>query len=686
MKKLLLGLCLGALLGFGQTAETIPFRVVLSPKNELPAADLNASGTATLWVHVLRDAGGQVVAGSVDFKVRYQFSGETTITAMHIHGGSATANGPVLIDSGLTRFTNSTGQGVMQYQGSVKAETTAAVGALKGLIERPENYYLNIHTTVYPAGAMRGQLQRAEMSVYLALLDPANELPAVTGVAASATGSLALVTSKDTQGRITSAETIFDLNYTGFPSGTVFTGLHVHTGWPTENGPVTINSGLSGGVAAAESGSGNLHFEAEQPIDRQPTLAAIAGLANTPGAYYMNLHTQANPAGVIRAQTRRTDRMSFPLTLLTANELPPVTGVDARIAARFDAHIIRNNDGQIVAGLAVFDADYLISGEVQFTGMHIHDGTAGENGPVTLDSGLCAANQPNDPGGFGNLYRMATISSAAGLATLNSLSANPERHYFNVHTTANPTGLARSQLLPASSALPVVSAIISAVSDPARTDLAPLGLMTIFGANLFKVPASMACYQNYAPGMVNGTMVLIGGLPAGIVAMTRVPSFRPTDYIVAQVPVGIAPGPHTVIVINSNGPGERRVVPVTAAAPAVYFDANGGIVYKTADMTLVRNDNPARAGETVAILSTGLGQTTPALATGEFPGSSNLSASVTATIGSAPAAVVSSQALPGMPGAYWTVIRVPDGVPAGAADLVLRVGNADSNAVTIYVR
>ena len=78
MKKLLLGLCLGALLGFGQTAETIPFRVVLSPKNELPAADLNASGTATLWVHILRDAGGQVVAGSVDFKVRYQFSGETT--------------------------------------------------------------------------------------------------------------------------------------------------------------------------------------------------------------------------------------------------------------------------------------------------------------------------------------------------------------------------------------------------------------------------------------------------------------------------------------------------------------------------------------------------------------------------------------------------------------------------------
>jgi len=683
--KLLLGLCLAAVTGLAQTAETIPFRAVLSSRNEQPPVDSGASGTGTLWVHVVRDATGQVVAGSVDFKVRYQFPGETTITAMHIHGGAAGTNGPVVIDSGLVRFTSSSGQGLMQYQGIVKPDNAAALGALRGLLDNPDNYYLNVHTTDFPTGAMRGQLQRAQMSVYMALMDPSHELPPVSGLQASAVGTLILVTSRDSLGRTTSAESIFDVNYSGFPSGTAFTGLHIHTGWPAENGPLTINSGLSGSIPAGDDGSGNLHFEMEQPIDRQPTLDAIQGIAVTPGAYYMNMHTTANPVGVARGVVRKTDRMSFPLTLLTANEVPPVTGLDIRIGARFDAYVIRNNDGPIVAGLAVFDAGYQMPADVQFSAMHVHDGAAGENGPVTIDSGLRATNQPDDPGGFGNLYRMATVSLPMQLATLNSITANPENHYFHVHTTANPVGLARSQLAPASSALPVVSAIISAVSDPAKTDVAPLGLMTIFGSNLFKVPATMDGYENYAPRTLNGTTVLVGGHPAAILTMARVPTFVPTDYIVAQAPIAATPGPQSVVVSNSNGAGSSRSIPVVAAAPAVYFDANGGIVYRTSDMTLVRSDNPARAGDLLGIVSTGLGQTTPTLATGEFPGSSNLSLPVAVLINGTPASTVSSQAMPGMPGAYWTVIHVPDGLTAGPADLILRLGTADSNTVRIYV-
>ena len=85
-----------------QTVESIPFRVNMSPRNEVPAVDNPAvSGFATIWVHVVRDATGKITSGTVDFGVRYQFPDAITITGLHIHKGDAGTNGPVLID---TRF------------------------------------------------------------------------------------------------------------------------------------------------------------------------------------------------------------------------------------------------------------------------------------------------------------------------------------------------------------------------------------------------------------------------------------------------------------------------------------------------------------------------------------------------------------------------------------------------------
>src|SRR5919112_6305376 len=80
-----------------QTSETIPFRAVLLPSNEVPPININASGAATIWLHVVRDAQGRVISASTDFNVSYQFPGEVRITGLHIHRGRAGDNGPVLI-------------------------------------------------------------------------------------------------------------------------------------------------------------------------------------------------------------------------------------------------------------------------------------------------------------------------------------------------------------------------------------------------------------------------------------------------------------------------------------------------------------------------------------------------------------------------------------------------------------
>jgi len=71
-------------------------------------------------------------------------TGIDTITGVQLRSGAAGVNGPVVIDFGL-------------------AVDTCAVGPLDpvmvaDLIANPANYYVNVDTTVYPAGALRGQL------------------------------------------------------------------------------------------------------------------------------------------------------------------------------------------------------------------------------------------------------------------------------------------------------------------------------------------------------------------------------------------------------------------------------------------------------------------------------------------------------------------------------------------------
>lgn len=666
------------------TAHTIPFRVVLSSDNEIPAVAGAGRGTATLWVHVVRDNAGEIVSGSVDFNVRYTVAAGSTITAMHIHSGDAATNGPVVIDSRVTSFASATGAGSIANQGVVAPGNTAGLNALRGLLQNPERYYLNMHTAANPAGVMRGQLEPAKVYVWAGLMSSANEVPALTGAEGSATGSVILIAAQKTDGTITSAEVWFDVNYSGFPAGTNFTGLHVHRGAAGVNGPVVINSALSGQVAASATGAGNLHYEAEVPVDNVNALAAMYGLMGDPSAYYINLHTSAFPGGVVRAQLRRTDRMTWQTTLSPANEVPPIAGLDASAVAAYTMNTIRNNDGAVVGGVAWFDVNYVFPGEVTLRGMHIHNGKAGENGGVTIDSSLTAANAITSTG-RGNLFRIATLSSAAALAAATSVAATPENHYLNVHTSVNTGGAVRGQLSAPPASGPVVVAVISANSDPQQTTVARGGLMTIFGVNLTRMTNDGAGFDSAAPLNVNGTTVTVGGKGAAIVVMGREPSPDIPDYIVAQIPPDADLGVQPVVVRHAGGASQPANVTVDAVAPALYLDRVGGLVFHATDFSLVRPDSPAVAGELVGIVSTGLGVVTPALAVGQFAGLGNLTGTVTVRFNSAQAAVQSSMALPGMAGLYLTVAQVPAGV-SGTASVTLSTGGKTSNAVSVAVR
>jgi uncharacterized protein (TIGR03437 family) len=280
-----------------------------------------------------------------------------------------------------------------------------------------------------------------------------------------------------------------------------------------------------------------------------------------------------------------------------------------------------------------------------------------------------------------------TVSSANGIATLNSLVQNPENHYVNLHTAVNPGGAVRAQLRAANTTLASVGNVISAVSDVNLRTVAPGGLMTIFGSNLIKVQSDVvgAMPGGTLPTTMNGTEVTIGSLKAPILVAT-------SDYIVAQVPMDMASGNQPVVVKNSNGSAPTLApvtVPVAATAPALFADGQGGLLLKNSDYSIVRSNNPARAGDIVIIYSTGLGVTTPALRTGQItPTGSTLynTAPVTVTIGGQNARVVYSIASPGYAGLYQTAVAVPSGAGTGSVPVVVRMGDTTSNTVTTFLQ
>ena len=671
-----------------QSIETIPYRVNLSSLNEVPpVAGDPSGGSATVLFHVVKNAQGEVVSGTVDFRVNYKLGQETNILMMHIHRGAAAVNGPVVIDSGLAAPIQTTTAGVIRTSGQVMPSNAAALTALKEAIQNPAGFYVNLHTTRSPGGEMRGQLMPAAISVTLGRMSPDNEVPP-TGVSASAICSIMTIAALTPDGIPMSAEVIFDANYTGFPADALLTGFHIHAGVAGVSGPVVIGSGLSGQTPAASPG-GNIHYEVQIDPTSPAQSAAVYGLFLDPTRFYVNLHTTANPGGAIRGQLRRTDKMRFQPTLLPSNEIP-ATAVDATAPASLTLYTTRNNDGWITGGVSVFDVDYRFPAATQFTGLHIHTGKVTENGAVILNSGLSGANPATSESGFGNVYRVTTHGTDAMTQAMNLIAVDPNSTYMNMHTTDYPGGVVRAQTS-APQGAPMITAIISGASDPDRAAVAPQGLMTIFGSNLMSVAAGNEGYDSAAPLQLNGTKVTVGGKTAAIMLMGRENAAVPMDFITAQVPVDSTTGTLAVIVENTGGKSAGNTASVASVAPSLYFDTVGGIAFHLSDFTLVRPESPAVAGEQIGLAATGLGRTIPAVVTGQIGSPDSLTLVLpgpSVSINGKPASVVGAGIAPGYAGLYLVVFVAPSDVSGIVPVTIsqLQPGSATavtSNAVTL---
>lgn len=200
----------------------------------------------------------------------------------------------------------------------------------------------------------------------------------------------------------------FEMTATGL-SGSIM-GIHIHEGAMGTNGSVLVD--MSSYVTGNRI-KGTLSGSALTSSLIQKMFA---------GELYLNLHTAANMNGEIRGQILPEEDKAMSVMINGANEVPAVT-TNARGLGFF---MLQKHEGKLTFNIV---ADGL-SGAI--TAAHLHKAVAGVNGPVVQDlSSYISGNRIS-----------GSVDPSMYLTALKGDSL-----YINIHTSANPGGEIRGQLM-----------------------------------------------------------------------------------------------------------------------------------------------------------------------------------------------------------------------------------------------
>jgi len=174
--------------------------------------------------------------------------------------------------------------------------------------------------------------------------------------------------------------------------------------------------------------------------------AALLLAACTPGGVAQPTTTTAPPTATAEPTQAPTGEVTLRATLSAANEVPPVSGPEASGSGTATVIIrtARNVSGQLSAATAEFRIELsgFPAGTV-ITGAHIHEGAAGANGPVRVNTGITADAPLELAGGSGVIAKVGIV---VDVEVAQQILANPGNWYVNVHSTNNPGGVVRGQL------------------------------------------------------------------------------------------------------------------------------------------------------------------------------------------------------------------------------------------------
>jgi len=253
-------------------------------------------------------------------------------------------------------------------------------------------------------------------------------------IATAAGGSGTLTLSPDR----TAIDFTLDVGALATFNSPVIAGAHIHARDPgVDNGPIIFDF-LPATVPDPLVLSGTLTAANLTPRPNVPDFpTAVAALLN--GTTYFQVHTQAHPAGEIRGHIG-TETLTA--TLNGAQAVPAVI-----TNATGTGTVVINPDQDAVS--VRLDLGLAANFTGPLTAAHIHAGAVGVNGPVIFEFALPPVIPANPV--INVVLTAANLNPAQ--ATITTFAAAVDallsgNTYFQAHTTVNPGGEIRGQILP----------------------------------------------------------------------------------------------------------------------------------------------------------------------------------------------------------------------------------------------
>jgi uncharacterized protein (TIGR03437 family) len=246
---------------------------------------------------------------------------------------------------------------------------------------------------------------------------------------------------------------------------------------------------------------------------------------------------------------------------------------------------------------------------------------------------------------------------------------------------------------------PILSSVVNAAGFAAAPTASPCSLVTIYGTGL--ATGIQGVVQPFiAPQyQVAGVTVQFGTPPASA-PILYVANVNGQESLSVQVPCEVGVGTAVPLVVTVNDAASQPfTVNITPYSPGIFqfTDTDGSMraVLVRSDGTLISLANPARPGDTLRMFVTGLGQTTPNLATDEFDplvlDSSNnwvpqvlpVNAQLAVGIANSGVLIYSQNYADDMVGVYEVDFQVPQNAATGNNNVPFAIGVYINNATQL---